>query len=258
MSANTGDQGVLSDETSMPAVPKQRRRVQKEILVAITQAIAAGRFPAGSPLPREQDLCREFGVSRTVIREALKVLESKGLVRGRPRVGTLVRERSEWNILDPDLVGWIGSEVIDFDFLQSLLEARKIVEPVVAELAADRATPQEVADLDREFRRMVAALPHDLSAFAEADVAFHTILFKASRNPVFAQLSGVIHWAMKRLFEIESGAATSHEQALAHHHDVIEAVRLRDRVAARRAAEAILVGAARDLAAAHAAALFKG
>jgi DNA-binding FadR family transcriptional regulator len=125
---------------------------------------------------------------------------------------------------------------------------------VVAELAAERATPQELADLDRQFRRMVAALPHDLPGFAEADVAFHTVLFKASRNPVFAQMSGVIHWAMKRLFEIESGAAISHEEALGHHHDVIEALRLRDPRAARRATDAILVGATRDLGAARTAA----
>jgi GntR family galactonate operon transcriptional repressor len=256
MAASTREQEVLPHDAAVPSAPRQRRRVQKEILIALAQKIAG--LPPSSPLPREQDLCLEFGVSRTVIREALKVLESKGMVKGRPRVGTLVRDRSEWNILDPDLVAWIGSDVIDFDFLQSLLEARKIIEPVVAALAAERATPQEVADLDREFRQMVAALPHDLSAFAEADVAFHTILFKASRNPVFAQLSGVIHWAMKRLFEIESRAATSHEQALAHHQDVIEAVRLRDRAAARRAAEAILMGASRDLAAARDAASSKG
>jgi DNA-binding FadR family transcriptional regulator len=233
--------------------PAPRRRVQKEILVTIARAIAAGRYPAGRPLPRESDLRAQFGVSRTVIREALKVLESKALVQGRPRIGTLVRRKTEWNILDPDLVAWIGSEAIDFGFLQSLLEARKVVEPAVAELAAERASAQDVADLDAQFRLMVAALPHDLPAFAEADVAFHTILFKASKNPVFAQLSGVIHWAMKKLFETESAAAVS-EEALGLHHDVIEALRLRDKVAARRAAEGILLGATRDLAAARTAA----
>ncbi|WP_205624906.1 FadR/GntR family transcriptional regulator [Geminicoccus roseus] len=225
--------------------------MQKQIVAALAREIASGRFAPLSTLPRESDLCGEFGVSRTVIREALKVLESKGLVRGRPRVGTFVRDRSEWHILDPDLVGWIGADVVDFEFLESLLEARKAIEPVVAELAAERSTAQDVADLDLHWQRMVAALPDDLPAFAEADVAFHTTLFRASRNPVFTQLSGVIHWAMKKLFETESAAATSHEEALSLHHAVIEALRLRDKKAARRAIDGVLAGAERDLRAAR-------
>ena len=231
-------------------VRRTKPRVQKEIIATLARAIASGRFPPGSNLPRENDLCAEFGVSRTVIREALKVLESKGLVRGRPRVGTTVRDKEDWNLLDPDIVDWMGTGFLDPALLMSILEARRAIEPAAAGLAATRATTQEIADLDHAWQRMAGAA--DEETFTEADVAFHTVLLKASHNRVFAQFSGLIHAAMQRALGASNRSVANHEEALRVHHWLVEALRLRDAQGARQAVNAILDLAERDLRAAAA------
>lgn len=234
------------------AVPPRRAkpRVQKEIIATLARFIASGRFPPNTNLPRENDLCAEFGVSRTVIREALKVLESKGLVRGRPRVGTVVRDKEDWNLLDPDIIEWMGSDFLDESLLKSVLEARRAIEPAAAELAATRASAQEIADLDHAWQRMAAA--EDYTTFTEADVVFHTVLLKASHNRVFAQLYGLIHAALHRALGASARAVADYKDAIVAHHSLVEALRLRDTNGARKAVDAILNLAERDLA--HAAA----
>ncbi len=132
----------------------RRPRVRRSVTVAIAQDICADRYPPGSQLPRENDLCEIYGVSRTVIRESLKILESKGLLRGKPRVGTVVCDKDDWNILDADVLEWIGPYIKDFDLLGCILEARRTIEPVAAELAAERATTQQIADLENAWRQM--------------------------------------------------------------------------------------------------------
>ena len=129
------------------SVTVRRPRVRRSITAAIAQDICADRYPPGSQLPRENDLCEIYGVSRTVIRESLKILESKGLLHGKPRVGTVVCDKDDWNILDADVLEWIGPYIKDFDLLGCILEARRTIEPVAAELAAIRATTQQIADL---------------------------------------------------------------------------------------------------------------
>ncbi|HEX9449331.1 MAG TPA: FadR/GntR family transcriptional regulator [Dongiaceae bacterium] len=228
------------------ALKRGKPRVQKEIIAALTQAIAVGRYPSDATLPRENDLCIEFGVSRTVIREVLKVLESKGIVRVRPRVGTTVRDREDWNVLDPDVIDWLGPDFFDFSMLASILEARRTIEPAAAELAAMRATTQDVADMEEAWRQMRDAKSFD--AFNDADVIFHTTLLKASHNRVFAQLSGIIHAALSRALGTSNRAAPDHGKALQAHYALVDALRLRNKEEARRAAFGILELAAHDLA----------
>ncbi len=125
----------------------------------------------GQFLPRENDLCARYNVSRTVIREALKVLESKGLVRGRSRVGTVVCEHDEWNILDPQVIEWLGDRVVEFNLLDCVLEARRSIEPAAVVLAARKATTQEIADIEKAWQMMRDA-ENDIVSFTEADVLF--------------------------------------------------------------------------------------
>jgi len=234
-------------KTPEAAAPKRGKpRVQKEIIAALTQAIAVGRYPVQTTLPRENDLCTEFGVSRTVIREVLKVLESKGIVRVKPRVGTTVRDREDWNLLDPDVIDWLGPDFFDFSLLASILEARRTIEPAAAELAAQRATTQDVADMEEAWRQMRDAA--DFDSFNNADVVFHTTLLKASHNRVFSQLSGIIHEALSRALGTSNRAAPDHGKALQAHYALVEALRMRNKDEARRAAFGILELAAHDLA----------
>nr|WP_199287217.1 FadR/GntR family transcriptional regulator [Rhizobium chutanense] len=228
----------------------RRPRVRRNVTAAIAQDICADRYPSGSPLPRENDLCDLYGVSRTVIRESLKVLESKGLVRGKPRVGTTVCDRDDWNILDAEVLDWMGPYIKDFDLLGCILEARRTIEPAAAEYAAERASAQEIADLDKAWRQMRDSAG-DPESFTDADVMFHTVLLTASHNQVFRRLSSAIHAALKYALHASNIAVENREDAVLVHGELVEALRMRDKASARECANRMLDLAVRDLAAAE-------
>lgn len=228
----------------------RRPRVRRNVTAAIAEDIFSDRYPAGSPLPRENDLCDLYGVSRTVIRESLKVLESKGMVRGKPRIGTTVCDKDEWNILDADVLEWMGPYIRDFDLLGCILEARRTIEPAAAELAAERASTQEIADLERAWQGMRDS-SRDPEKFTEADMQFHTVLLNASHNQVFRRLSSAIHAALHYALHASNVAVESREDAVIVHGELVEALRMRDKTGARDCSNRMLDLAGRDLAAAE-------
>ncbi|MBL0371480.1 FadR family transcriptional regulator [Rhizobium sp. KVB221] len=238
-------QAVEDHETGRATV-ERRPRVRRNVTAAIAQEIFADRYPAGQPLPRESDLCDLYGVSRTVIRESIKVLESKGLIRGKPKIGTTVCDKDDWNILDADVLEWMGPDIRNFDLLGCILEARRAVEPVAAEYAAERATVQELADLDRAWRQMQAAA-NDPEKFTEADVQYHSVLLAASHNQVFRRLSSAIHAALKYTLHASNVAVENREEAVVLHGELVEALRMRDKEGARACSNKMLDLAARDI-----------
>jgi len=225
----------------------RRPRVQKNVTRTIATDICADVFPVGAFLPTENELCLRYGVSRTVIRESLKSLESKGLVRGRSRVGTVVCPKEEWNILDQQVLEWIGPRIFELDLLNCVLDARRAIEPFAAEFAAERATLQEVAEIERAWEDMRDA-EGDLEAFTKADVAFHAGLLKASHNQVFMQLASIIRAALEFSLHASNEAADARGEAVEIHRQLVEALRLRDRQAARECSRRMLDIAARDIA----------
>lgn len=228
-------------------LPVKRPRVQKNITAAIGKDICLERYPVGSMLPTENVLCDLYGVSRTVIRETLKILETKGLVRGRSRVGTIVCPKDDWNILDPQILEWLGPRIVDLNLLGCILETRRTVEPVAAELAAERASAQEIADLEQAWERMRDSAG-DIEAFTTADAQFHEILLKASHNQVFRQLSSIIHAALTYTLHASNEAVEERNEAILLHRELVEALRVRDGAAARACSNRMLDLAARDLA----------
>lgn len=240
------EEAVFSPEADSTDTKGRRPRVAKNITGALALDICEERYPPGSQLPRENDLCALYGVSRTVIRESLKILESKGMVKSRSRVGTVVCDKDDWNILDPQVLDWIGPRIYDFDLVGCILEARRTIEPAAAELAAARATSQDIADLEHAWMAM-RDLEGDNERFTEADVAFHTILLRASHNQVFRQLSGIIHAALKYSLFTSNRAVERHDEALDIHRELVEALRMRNGPAARACSSRMLDLAARDL-----------
>ncbi|WP_307233873.1 FadR/GntR family transcriptional regulator [Pararhizobium capsulatum] len=226
--------------------PGRRPRVQKNVTRTIATDICADVFPVGTYLPTENELCDRYGVSRTVIRESLKILESKGLVRGRSRVGTIVCGKDEWNILDQQVLEWIGARIFEFDLLTCILDARRAIEPFAAEFAAERATVQEIAEIERAWQQMRNA-EGDVERFTQADVAFHAGLLKASHNQVFVQLSSIIQAALEFSLHASNEAADARDEAVDIHRMLVEALRMRDKVAARECSRRMLEIAARDL-----------
>jgi len=239
-----------TEKTRRRQASLNRPRVMPDITKAIASDIFSGRYAPGTSLPTENDLGIEYGVSRTVIREALKVLAAKGLLLSRPRIGTIVCEADNWNIIDPQVLAWHPSHVLDAKLFEAILETRRAIEPLVAELAAERATLQEIADLDAAWRRMSDA-SGDVAAFSRADIEYHRILYGAGHNPIFRQIGGMIDAALS--FALKATTETAPErlkQALRAHRAVVDALRLKDGAAARRAAEDILALAGSDLQAA--------
>ncbi len=235
------------DEKS--SAPERRPRVRRNVTAAIAEDICANRYAVGTLLPRENDLCELYGVSRTVIRESLKVLESRDLCAASRASAPPSATRTTG--ISSIRMCWNGWDRIsrDFDLLASILEARRTIEPAAAEYAASRATAQEIANLDDAWQRMQSA-NDDPEAFTEADLLFHTVLLKASHNQVFHRLSSAIHAALKFALHASNLAMPDHREALALHGKVVEALRLRDAAGARDCVNRILDLAKRDLTAA--------
>ncbi|WP_428544500.1 FadR/GntR family transcriptional regulator [Profundibacter sp.] len=236
----------MDQKVNMKAQLK-RPRVGKGFTGVLGRDICTGTFPVGTVLPSESELCNRYGVSRTVVRETLNVFESKGLISRKARVGTTVNPQDEWNILDEQVLRWLGDGIRDTNILFSVLEARRLIEPVAAEKAAERASMSEVAALESAWQGMVDGRD-DRAAFVEADVEFHKILLKASHNRVFHQLGASFQAAIHMVLETSGQAAENLDDAIATHGKLVEALRIRDSVLARETVTKMLELSARDLA----------
>jgi DNA-binding FadR family transcriptional regulator len=233
--------------TDPAAPPLARPRVHDNVVRDLALRILGGAVQPGQTLPNEAALQAEFGISRSALREAVRVLSAKGLVDVRPRTGTVVRDAEDWNRLDPEVLEWSLAIAPDLAFVRSLLEARRLFEPAAAEFAAQRATAQDVARIEAAYLTMRDSLPHDIERCCAADVAFHAAVLRASGNIVLQQLVGTMGAALGNTFRLSTQLAASHERALAAHHVVLDCIRLRDPAGAKAAMLGLLNVARADL-----------
>lgn len=206
-----------------------------QIVHAIGRRIVSGAIRPGELLLPDSQL----RASRTVVREAIKVLAAKGLVESRPKTGTRVRATESWNLLDPDVLAWQQEGMPQTVFLRKLTEVRLIVEPAAAELAAKRARPSELAALEAAFVEMRVALgraPADYEAFDQADIRFHRAIVQACHNDVLEQMSAIVYSALLLSFHATSRLPGRARASLPRHRAIFEAIRSHD---ARRAGAAM-------------------
>lgn len=199
---------------------------QGHVIEAIGRAIVGGTYRPGDLLPREAELTEEHGVSRTSVREAMKVLAAKGLVDIRPKIGTRVRPRELWNTFDSDLLAWTHAEGLATQLMQDLIELRQIVEPNAARLAAGRATMTDLAGLERAALAM-RTRAGDHVAYADRDVAFHLAVYAASHNALLARFGMLVADFMRLAFDVQQAAASDSldfEQDALKHLAVFEAI----------------------------------
>jgi DNA-binding FadR family transcriptional regulator len=163
---------------------------------SIGAAIVTGVYSADNPIPIEAELCRQYGASRSVVREAVKMLTAKGLLGSRPRLGTWVQPEQHWNLLDPDVLGWLLERKYSPALLIEFTELRLAVEPGAAALAARVAGPEEKAAIRSALERMAAADSGDDDPL-DSDIAFHVAVLRASRNRFYAQLTGFAATALR-------------------------------------------------------------
>jgi DNA-binding FadR family transcriptional regulator len=218
----------------------------KNILDLLGQAILSGRYPVGASLPPEPLLCEELGVSRTVVREAIKSLVAKGLLSTGPKVGTRVMPDAHWNWFDPDVVAWQARCGLTPEFLKDLQELRRVVEPAAVRLAAERATPEDIAHIEAAYAGMKQAVEEG-GDYVTHDLRFHEGLLQASHNRMLVQMSKALNALLRTSFEISTRIQDGTKTSLPLHRAVLNAVIARNPAKAERAVMVLIEGARQDI-----------
>lgn len=218
----------------------------RELVERIGGQIVRGDVAPGGSLPIEAELAKQHETSRTVIREAIKMLTAKGLVGSRPRRGTYVEPESKWNILDPDVLRWTLQRRFSFELMRDFLVAREGIEPKAAAAAAIRQDREAIARIGARLDDMREAAKGRMDSL-ESDIAFHIAILHASGNRFFVQFSHVIETALRfsiRLTNTEKGVRTA---SVEDHGAIYDAIAKGDPDAAEQAAQDLLTEAIRLL-----------
>lgn len=210
------------------------------------EAIVAGRYGVGASIPPEPALCLELGVSRTVVREAVKSLIAKGLMTTGPKVGARVLPDEHWNWFDPDVIRWQSKAGLTPEFLTDLQDLRRVVEPAAMRLAAERATDADIAALELSFAGMKRAVEAG-GDYVTHDLRFHQGLLRASRNRMLVQMSKALGALLRTSFEISTRRPDGPLQSLPLHREVLDAVVAHDPDRAERAIQVLIDGARNDI-----------
>jgi DNA-binding FadR family transcriptional regulator len=221
--------------------------LHREVVNHLGLLVVGNGAAPGSTLPDETALSERFGVSRTVVREAIKVLASKGLVDSRPKVGTQVRPRRYWNLLDSDVLAWRYEAGPDEGFLEHISEVRTIIEPPAAAFAARRATTEQVGEILAWCDKMEEAAAADGDDYIDADMAFHTAILDACHNDLLAQLSDTITMALRLSRRLTVSVPGSSLAAMPAHWSVARAIRDHEPGAAESAMRELLCVTAADI-----------
>jgi GntR family transcriptional regulator, galactonate operon transcriptional repressor len=222
-------------------------RLHQQVVRAIALRIMQPRgADTGNALPTEMELSQELNVSRNVVREAVKVLASKGLVEVRPKTGMRIRPRSDWNLFDPDLLAWQFEVGPDEKFFRDLYDLRSIIEPASAARAALRATHDEIAKL-RECYRQMAIAAEDRDAHIRADAQFHATIIAACHNELLEQINSTYWIALESAFRFTTQIQGGMAATLPVHKAILDAISRRDPIGARTAVEQLMVEAVRDI-----------
>lgn len=203
-----------------------------EVAHQIGRSIVTGLYLPGSLIEDEASLAKRFGVSRTVIRDAVKVLVGKGLLEVRRGIGTRVKPREQWALLDVDVLSWRLAAPADSSMLLQLAEVRKLFEPQAAAWAAQRATESEVADILDAVEDMRSDVA-DTRMFLAADARFHRSVLRAAHNELLFALSGMIYSSLLANVRMKNPDPDTNRKIVPFHREVYNAINRRDDVDAK-------------------------
>src|SRR5437868_2862246 len=190
------------------------------------------------PFPTEADLTKHHSVSRSVTREAVKMLTAKGLLTARPRKGTTVQPASRWNLFDTDVLRWLLERKFSLELLRQFTELRIAIEPEAAALAARAANPEGLAAIAAGYRQMELAEAGDDDPL-EADIAFHIAILQASGNPFYQQFRDVVTTALRTSIRF-TNRFKGRTASLPQHLAVLSAIRKRNPNRAKAAMTALI------------------
>lgn len=212
----------------------QRQNLSEQVVQEIGLSIMRHDFKPGDALLSEPELSLQFNVSRTVLREALKILSAKGLIESRPRTGTRVRPRDDWNLLDPDVLAWQELVGPDRAFLIAVCEVRLMFEPVAAGLAATRATADEIALIESCCQSLQDAIDSP-AHYIPADLQFHMAICAAAHNELLQKIMGTLDAALRSSRTITSQLSGANQNAMPLHWAITRAIGNHDAQAAESA-----------------------
>jgi DNA-binding FadR family transcriptional regulator len=194
--------------------------------------IVRGLYAADDALPTEVTLSQQWNVSRTAVREGIRVVASKGMIETRTKAGTIVTERSRWHLLDPAVLSWMRLAEPDEAFIRSLLELRLIIEPQAAALAAKRRTAEDLSRL-RKVLDIMASADRTEEAARQADIQFHRAILNAARNPALMPLADSIEAAItwSNTYKIRCGISI--RESVADHERILDAIERQEDAEAR-------------------------
>ena len=213
--------------------PPQRKSMHARIVRDLGMRIVAGEFAPGQRLPAEAALLADYEVSRPVLREATRVLVAKGLVLSRQRAGAKVRPRSEWHLLDPDVLYWLIQTQPPAVFVETLMTVRRVFEPATAALAAKVASDEDLRGISAAYAGMEAARTAD--DILEPDLAFHRRIAEATHNPLLAYIGTMLSLALRESIKLSSLLPNTHALSLPRHKAILTALLARDPLAAQQA-----------------------
>jgi len=213
--------------------PPDRKSMHPQIVRDLGMRIVSGEYKPGERLPAEASLCAAYDVSRPVLREATRVLVAKGLVVSKQRAGAIVRPRSDWHLLDPDVLYWLIQTKPQGEFVETLLTVRRIFEPAAAALAARVATPEKLKGISEAYAGMEAAATPD--ELLEPDLAFHRRIAEATGNDLLAYIGNMLSLALRESIKLSSQHPNTHALSLPRHKAILTAILNRDSLAARQA-----------------------
>ena len=222
------------------------KNVLGNTLEHLGQAIVSGRYAPGTSVPPEPMLCEELGVSRTVVREAVKSLVAKGLLSTGPKVGTRVLPSAQWNWFDPDVIVWQSHAGLTREFLRDLQELRRVMEPAAVRMAAQRRTDADLAEIEDAFAGMKHAVERG-GDYVSYDLRFHQGLLRACHNRMIEQMSKALAALLRTSFEISTSRKNGTRNSLPLHRAVLDAVIAGEPDRAERAVLVLIDGASEDI-----------
>jgi DNA-binding FadR family transcriptional regulator len=216
------------------AVLERNSNLSQRMTQELGKAIVCGVYPRNESLPTEADLCEQFGVSRTAVREAVKMLSAKGLISSRPRQGIRILPEEEWNIFDSDLLRWSLEGNPSLRVLREFLQMRLAIEPEAASLAARYADPERIDAIEASLERMKNAENNPEEALA-GDIAFHVSILYASKNRFFIRMRDFVQTALNVSIRHTNVLKANHEGVVEDHAKVFQAIKNRNPERAKNA-----------------------
>lgn len=202
---------------------KRPQSIHKWVASELGSRIVGGSYRPGEYIPNETKLGEELGVSRTALREAFKTLTAKGLIESRPKLGTRIKERKQWNMFDSEVLDWFFQTNPSLDFYEALFQVRCVFEPAATKLAAMSRTDEQIEAMASAYKKMETAKIGTDEVFS-SDLEFHMSILDATNNDFFISLGKTIQTALAGIFRLSSSTEQEYVDALPGHKAIYQAI----------------------------------